>query len=64
MSFSSPIQYNHYMSNFPLPLSPSTFTQNMAVGMSHSDTGGERSEDEAEAEGGPLVSGPLASGMG
>jgi hypothetical protein len=57
MSFSSPIQYNHYMSNFPLPLSPSTFTQNMAVGMSHSDTGEGRSEDEAEG-------GPLASGMG
>jgi hypothetical protein len=57
MSVSSPIQYNHYMSNPPLPLSPSTFTQNMAVGMSHSDTGGERCEDEAEG-------GPLASGMG
>jgi hypothetical protein len=44
MSFSSPIQYNHYMSSFPLPLSPSTFTQNMAVGMSHSDTGEGRGE--------------------
>jgi len=55
MSFSSPIQYNHYMSNFPLPLSPSTFTQNMAVGMSHSDTG--EGMGEAEAEGGPLASG-------
>ena len=63
MSVSSPIQYNHYMSNSPLPMSPSTFTQNMAVGMSHSDTGEGRSEAEVEAEGGPLVSGPLASGI-
>jgi hypothetical protein len=60
----SPSQHKQYIYEPPLPLSPSTFTQNMAVGMSHSDTGGERSEDEAEAEGGPLVSGPLASGMG